>query len=131
MTMRMNKIPLAILLLTTTMTVSAEDADLTKMYHSCMDKANSTLDITFCTKDELKRQDVRLNKAYKDAGADYSASRKKQLQDAQRLWIKYRDANCDFCADPEGGTYARVLAGNCMVSMTAKRAKELEDVNKP
>jgi uncharacterized protein YecT (DUF1311 family) len=55
-----------------------------------------------------------------------SPARKKQLQDAQRLWIKYRDANCQFYVDPEGGTAASVNAASCVMTATAGRSKELE-----
>jgi uncharacterized protein YecT (DUF1311 family) len=55
-----------------------------------------------------------------------SAERKKQLQEAQRLWLKYRKANCDFYYDPDGGSIARVNANDCFMSAIATRAKELE-----
>ena len=58
--------------------------------------------------------------------AQLSPARKKQLQDAQRAWIKYRDANCNFYADPDGGTMATVNANDCFMSATEARAKELE-----
>jgi len=48
------------------------------------------------------------------------------LQEAQRAWIKYRDTNCDFYYDPDGGTLARVNANSCMMTSTADRARELE-----
>jgi len=36
--------------------------------------------------------------------------RKKDLQEVQRLWIKYTEANCNFYLDPDGGTAARLAA---------------------
>ena len=45
--------------------------------------------------------------------------------DAQRLWLQYRDANCQFYADPDGGTAAGVAAADCVLQMTAGRAREL------
>jgi uncharacterized protein YecT (DUF1311 family) len=47
------------------------------------------------------------------------------LVEAQRAWIKFRDANCGFYADPEGGSAARVTANECFLNATADRAKEL------
>jgi uncharacterized protein YecT (DUF1311 family) len=58
--------------------------------------------------------------------ANLSPERKKQLQEAQRLWIKYRNANCHFYADPEGGTAASVSSADCYMTATAARSKELE-----
>ena len=73
---------------------------------------------------ETKRQDAQLNKAYKALMADLSPARKTQLQEAQRAWIKYRDANCGFYYDPDGGTLARVSANDCVMTSTAERARE-------
>ncbi len=77
---------------------------------------------------ELQRQDARLNKAYKAAMAPLSAPRKKQLLAAQRAWLAFRDANCPFYADPEGGSVAAVVANDCVLSATANRALELENL---
>lgn len=92
-----------------------------------MDKSGGvTVDMLDCIGTETKRQDARLNKAYKEVMPQLSPARKKELQDAQRAWIKYRDANCNFYADPDGGTIATVNSNDCFMSATASRAKELE-----
>jgi uncharacterized protein YecT (DUF1311 family) len=68
---------------------------------------------------------ARLNENYEKLMSKLSAKRKKMLREAQRAWIKFRDANCSFYFDPESGT-AAVLAGNgCFLQATADRAKEL------
>jgi len=106
---------------------SADDVGLTKQFSICMDKSGGvTSDMLDCIGAETKRQDARLNKAYKDVMASLTPARKKQLQEAQRAWIKYRDANCTFYADPDGGTMATVSSHDCFMSATASRAKELE-----
>ena len=40
-----------------------------------------------CIGAETQRQDVRLNKAYKDVMPSLPATRQKQLQEVQRIWI--------------------------------------------
>jgi len=106
---------------------SADDTGLTKQFSACMDKSGGvTVDMLDCIGAETKRQDARLNKAYKEVMPQLSPARKKQLQDTQRAWIKYRDANCNFYADPDGGTMATVSSNDCFMSATASRAKELE-----
>ena len=50
-----------------------------------------TVDMMNCIGDETKRQDVLLNSAYKHVMNKSSPSRKKQLQEMQRVWIKYRE----------------------------------------
>jgi len=105
----------------------ADDAGLSNQYSTCMDKsAGITTNMLDCIGTETKRQDSRLNKAYKEVMGQLSPARKKQLLEAQRAWIKYRDANCNFYADPDGGTIATVNSSECFLSTTAARAKELE-----
>jgi uncharacterized protein YecT (DUF1311 family) len=107
----------------------AEEDHLSKQFSSCMDKAGGvTASMIDCMSTETKQQDAKLNKAYKDVLSLLSPNRKRQLQEAQRLWIKYREANCKFYYDPEGGTMARVIANNCFMTATADRAKELENI---
>ena len=110
--------------------VSAQSAGaglLSKQYSACMDRfSSSTNDMVRCMTEETKRQDTRLNEAYKAAMALQSPERKKQLQAAQRLWIQFRDANCGFYNDPDGGTLARLAANDCVMTSTAQRAQELQ-----
>jgi uncharacterized protein YecT (DUF1311 family) len=92
-----------------------------------MDKSEGvTVNMLNCISDETEYQDIRLNKAYKSVMAELSHDRKNQLKEVQRAWIKYRDANCHFYADPNGGTMATVLSNDCFMQSTANRAKELE-----
>jgi len=103
------------------------DDGLSQTFSSCMEQAGGvTSSMIECMNAETERQDVRLNKAYKDVMAGLAPERKQQLQEAQRLWLKYRKANCDFYYDPDGGTIAGVSANDCFMSATAARAKELE-----
>ena len=112
--------------------VHAQEINLTKQFSVCMDKADGvTQHMVECIDAEIKRQDARLNKAYKALVADLNPERKKQLLEAQRAWLKFRDTNCAFYYDPDGGTIARVQAVDCMMTMTASRAKELENFNQP
>jgi uncharacterized protein YecT (DUF1311 family) len=110
--------------------VHANDALYTAQYSSCMDRSGGvTYEVLDCIAEELKTQDARLNGAYQKLRSPLSAERKKALLTAQRLWIQYRDANCAFYNDPEGGTLQRVLANECMLRETAERAKELETLS--
>jgi uncharacterized protein YecT (DUF1311 family) len=110
----------------------AQEAQLTKQFSACMDKADGvTQHMVECIDAEIKRQDARLNKAYKALVADLNPERKKQLLQAQRAWLKFRDTNCAFYYDPEGGTIARVQAVDCLMTMTANRATELENFKQP
>jgi uncharacterized protein YecT (DUF1311 family) len=89
-------------------------------------KNGTTADMFECNGEELDRQDARLNDAYNKLMSKLSRDRKKALLKAQRAWIKFREANCDYWYDPQGGTAARLNASGCSFTMTAARAKELE-----
>ena len=67
----------------------------------------------------------------KTALAAQEGARKQQLQDVQRLWIKYRDANCGFAGSATGGTIDQVNGTGCVLDMTQTRAQELEDLVGP
>lgn len=106
----------------------ADDSLLTKKFSVCMDKSDGvTSSMLDCIGKETTTQDARLNGAYKKLATQLTPNRKKQLITAQRLWIQYRDANCKFYADPDGGTMATVNASDCVLQATAARAKELEN----
>src|SRR5262249_11886335 len=90
--------------------VAAADRETSKEYTSCLDKAGGvTVEMMDCIGAETKRQDARLNENYKRHLSKLSANRKKALTEAPRAWIGFRDANCRFYYDPDGGSLARRL----------------------
>jgi uncharacterized protein YecT (DUF1311 family) len=105
-----------------------DDDPTSKEYSDCLDKAvkGPWADMFECNAEELDRQNARLNDNYKKLMSKLSRDRKKALLKAERAWIKFREANCDYYFDPDGGAAARLDASGCLVTMTAKRAKELE-----
>lgn len=107
----------------------AQSPKLSKQYSTCMDKSGGvTSKMNACISSEIKSQDARLNKAYQSLSKSLTSTRKKQLQEVQRTWIKYRDQNCNFYVDPDGGSLARVNGGSCLMETTASRATELENL---
>lgn len=105
----------------------AADVTFSKAFGVCMDRSGGvTSAMLECNDVEMKKQDSRLNKAYKELMGQLTPARRKGLQDVQRLWLKYREANCSFYEDPDGGTIAAVQASDCFLTATAARAHELE-----
>ena len=103
-----------------------------KQYDTCMKEPaasnGATMAMLNCGSKEIKHQDKRLNSAYKALKKSLSKSRQKELLTSQRLWIKYRDANCGFYNDPNGGTMHRMFAQECFMDATRSRADELESM---
>ena len=106
--------------------------DLTSEYSKCLDGAGGVDPaMVECIGAETVRQDRKLNDMYKKLMRELSPERQKQLLEAQRLWIKYTEANCSFYYDPEGGTAARLSANECAMDANASRAKELDSLLSP
>lgn len=81
-----------------------------------------------CEAENLKEQDDRLNDLYKKLMQKEDKVGQAKLKKAQRAWIAYRDAECEYSADEmRGGTYEKVIMMGCLVSETTKRADELKD----
>jgi uncharacterized protein YecT (DUF1311 family) len=103
--------------------------DMTKEYLTCVGKAEGVTDKTLdFMSAEFDRQDTRLNDAYKKLISKLSKDRAKSLVEAQRAWIKFRDANCGFYHDPDGGSAAHIAGNECMLNATVDRANELENL---
>jgi uncharacterized protein YecT (DUF1311 family) len=85
----------------------------------------STYEIVECLKAKTAQLDKRMTIAYQRIMNAGEAKQREQLRVTQRLWIRYRDANCLYYGLGEG-TVARIDAGDCMLRMTQSRALELE-----
>lgn len=94
-------------------------------YQQCNE--NSTLGIVECVMGLTKQWDKKLNTTYKAVMANSEPEQQASLKAAQRLWIKYRDANCDFYYAGQG-SISRIEAAECMRSMTRDRTCELQAV---
>lgn|SRR5262245_59597973 len=112
-------------LLWTAQLQAADDADMTKEYHACMEKAAGvTAEMLDCIAAEMDRQDARLNENYKTLMSKVSKKRKSQLQEAQRAWIRFRELNCSFYGTE--GSIAQVEVNDCYLDATTDRVKELK-----
>jgi len=84
-----------------------------------------THEMVKCLSDATAKWDKRLNEAYRETLKEGPREQREQLRKAQRLWLQYRDANCDYYGLSEG-SIAHLLAATCLLDMTKARAKELE-----
>jgi uncharacterized protein YecT (DUF1311 family) len=109
-----------------------------RMYDACPGNAGSTLEMVTCITNETAFWDARLNEVYRELidiyrrqdsefSDDYNMVAR--LRDTQRGWIEWRDLKCRFAYDEfRGGTMGRITGADCMMSMTAERVFELEDL---
>ena len=93
-------------------------------YQACRD--GNTHDIVMCLDKLVKKWDARVDTAYRKlVGMTAEKDRRAALEKSQAFWRKYRAANCEW-HDAGEGTIHRLEAGECMRSLTAVRALELE-----
>lgn len=85
---------------------------------------------------QLTAADKRLNETYKKLQQNLlpdgpNNHPKKALIEAQRAWIKYRDASCEFVGEITGAasTWKSAKFVECQAEMTEKRTSELEKLD--
>ncbi|MBZ5754895.1 lysozyme inhibitor LprI family protein [Pseudomonas sp. S5(2021)] len=104
----------------------AADDGYSNTYTACMDESGGvTVNMLNCMGSETEQQDARLNQNYKAAMQALTPAQQTQLRDAQRLWIKFRDADCALLGSLTGGTIDSVNSASCFLDMTKKRAEDL------
>ncbi|MDL2226795.1 lysozyme inhibitor LprI family protein [Deltaproteobacteria bacterium OttesenSCG-928-M10] len=105
----------------------AKETELSDEFSICVDRANGvTSENLGCISEENVKHDARLNQAYNGLMSVLSERRKKELREAQRAWIKYRETTTDYLRNPDGGTLDLVIATNWFLHCTVERADFLE-----
>lgn len=102
------------------------------------DKAVNTIELNDCASIEKEKVESQLNATYKsviqklehpepEVADDYWAT-KKALVEAQRAWVKFREADCDAIYTwHRGGTIRTVMYIGCMQAHAEQRIKELKE----
>lgn len=91
----------------------------------CQDSV-TTPDIVECLASHLNLMDGDLNRTYQDLRAGMNKPDNAKLLKAQRLWIKFRDAECARIADyASGGSMAPILKLGCLMKLTERRIADL------
>ncbi len=91
---------------------------------------STTYAIAECLDDRTKIWDQRLNQAYQALLAmlqhdTYAQRRIDALKAAERAWLQYRSAQCNFYETAEG-TIRIIEVASCMRDLTQARAIELQ-----
>lgn len=83
-----------------------------------------------CYQNLLEESDKLLNKEYKALSDYLTDDNKANLLDAQRKWIKFRDADCLF-SDPREKDNSIISSNKaaCLANRTIERLKHLENYN--
>jgi len=86
----------------------------------------NTVEMHYCADQAYQAADADLNHVWRSMRGHLSKDEKALLLKAQRAWLKFRDANCDFAASPYlGGSIHPVILLTCLETMTRERTEEL------
>ncbi len=105
-------------------------------WKKCVDATKTNVEWAQCGKAEIKRQETRLNAAWKQAFACFDgeamAAAKQSFLEEQRLWVKWKDASCDFYSDGQAfGREGQVLSyPACRAAVIQQRTQFLEKFGK-
>lgn len=90
-------------------------------------RGQTTLAMEMNAEAQLKQANAELNATYKKLLTELDPPGKKLLVKAERDWIAYRDAECDFDGDQyRGGTLEVVEYPSCLIRLTRDHQCELE-----
>lgn len=96
---------------------------------ACMDQAQTQAQMTACAGAAFKRADDDLNVAYQQARTRLKgdAQGARMLQDAQRAWLRFRDAECAFATRLNaGGSIEPMNVALCRAELTQARTAQLQ-----
>jgi uncharacterized protein YecT (DUF1311 family) len=96
------------------------------------DNAMTTHDINLCADAELQKVEKNLNVVYQRVMAALAKAEdptvRTQLLEAQRAWVKFREADCDAVySHHQGGTMRTVMHIGCMQQHAERRIADLEE----
>jgi uncharacterized protein YecT (DUF1311 family) len=86
--------------------------------------------INACAASSLRQGDARLNDAYGQIVSRLKVNppAREALLDAQRSWIRFRDAECGFTTfNSRDGSVAPFLMAQCKERLTAARVAQLQE----
>lgn len=109
----------------------AQEDDLySAEYFACLERpeGQTTTGMVECMGAERSRQDAKLNAAYQKLMQTLPDERKEILREAQRAWIKFRDAYAEFLYGYTGGSIDRLNTAGWYMRSTAMQARELENM---
>lgn len=95
---------------------------------SCGDKTNQT-DMNICAGQAYSKADRELNSVYKQIAGRLKddAGTTKLLVAAQKAWIAFRDAECNFSSSTvQGGSAYPFISNSCLYDKTKSRIQDLK-----
>lgn len=91
-------------------------------------EGETQLEMNLCAAENYKKADAELNKTWKLLIANLLDEEVEELREVQRLWLRFRDAHCDYeAARYEGGSIQPLIRYTCLQTLTETRTEQLKD----
>lgn len=94
------------------------------------ESATTQAQINECAAEAYQAADQQLNNTYQALTERLEANESavEQLRVAQRAWISFRDAECEFASKAvQGGSAEPMVRNQCLAKLTEHRATALEE----
>lgn len=93
---------------------------------ACKSQDLNQAQLDYCAGLEFNAADVKLNALYRELMAKYDDADAARLKTAEKAWLAYRDAECDYeTAGTIGGTINPMMNTMCSTNKTKARIIEL------
>ncbi|UIJ44182.1 lysozyme inhibitor LprI family protein [Sphingomonas cannabina] len=101
------------------------------LYDKCVNAASDNASWSQCGSDYVKREDAKLNAAWKQVYGRTNGQTKTDLLAEQRAWIAFREAACKFYANGDFGREGQVLSyPACVARVISDRTNALVELGK-
>jgi uncharacterized protein YecT (DUF1311 family) len=93
----------------------------------CLNSSPTQLAMDQCVGRAMKASDQKLNETYKALLAKVSKNGADRLRKAQRAWVAWRDAQCEFnTMGTSGGSINSSMYGLCIDELTQEQTHRLD-----
>ncbi|HXJ78222.1 MAG TPA: lysozyme inhibitor LprI family protein [Candidatus Methylomirabilis sp.] len=105
---------------------SAEDQPPRSATTARCENAQTTAAMRECELRRYQQADIEMTAAYQALMGQLDQIGRTKLRQAQRAWVKYRDAEADLQADAaRGGTLAPLIRASALADLTESRREQL------
>jgi len=92
----------------------------------CKSQDLNQMELDQCAGRDFDAADDRLNALYRKLMAGYDAANQEKLKAAEKAWIAWRDAECDYETNgTAGGTINPMMFTKCRTDKTEARIRDL------
>ena len=103
-------------------------AAATPAHADCADPQDQA-EINQCMGSDYREADEKLNRTYKELVGSIDDNWASALRDAQRAWVTFRDAECEFQSMGwAGGSGRPAVQAGCLTRVTNERTKVLKEL---